>query len=74
MTNENTTPPAATREEVQAKLNEIDAVINETTSNAKDFAKIAIGVAVVAGLFLAFRSGRRRALRPKTIISFTKVR
>lgn len=64
----------ATRAEVEAKLKEIDDVITEATSSAADKAKIALGVAVAIGLAFAFIAGRRKGLRPKTIVSFTKVR
>lgn len=73
MTSTNNDRPA-TREEIKAKLDDINSVIEETKTSSKDFAKFAIGVLVVVGLLLAFRSGRKRALRPKTIVSFTKVK
>ena len=61
-----------TRSDIEKKLNEIDDVIEEATSTSKDIAKLALGVCVVVVVGLAFYSGRRRALRSKTIISFVK--
>ncbi len=65
-------PTNVTRADIEKKLKEIDDVVVEATSSAASAAKIAIGVGVV--VVIAFVSGRRRALRPKTIVSFTKTR
>ena len=63
-----------TREDIEKKLNEIDGIIEEATTSAGDIAKFAIGVGVVVIVALAFFSGRRRALRPRTFVTFTKTR
>lgn len=62
------------RDDIERKLKEIDDIIVEATSSAASAAKIAIGVGIVVVVALAFVSGRRRALRPKTIVSFVKTR
>lgn len=65
-------PKNVTREQIEAKLNEIDEIVNEATDSAADMVKIAIGVGIVVVVGLAFLSGRRRALRSKTLITFIK--
>lgn len=67
-------PKNVSREDIEKKLNEIDEIVEEVTSSAADVAKIAIGVAVVVVVAFAFFSGRRRALRPRTLVTFTKTR
>lgn len=66
--------PAATREDVVAKIQNLNVAVEEMKSDSVDTLKmIAIcGVIVLVGI--AFLSGRRRALRPKTLVSIIKTR
>ncbi|MFZ0626574.1 MAG: hypothetical protein WAN34_08765 [Acidimicrobiia bacterium] len=61
-----------TREDIEAKANEIVSAVNQTKESAKDTAVLA-GV-VVAGLVLvAFVVGRRRGSRNKTMVEVYRV-
>lgn len=67
-------PKDVTRGDIEKKLKEIDEIIEDVTSSAADVAKFAIGAAVVVVVVFAFFAGRRRALRPRTLVTFTKTR
>lgn len=69
-----TATKSVTREDIERKLQEIDDIITETTSSAASAAKVALGLGIAVVIILAFASGRRRALRPKTVVSFIKTR
>jgi hypothetical protein len=62
-----------TRADIQAKLTEIDAEINDTTEAAKP-AGIAIAVgAVVVVLIVVFVLGRRKGHRKTTIVEVRRI-
>lgn len=65
-------PTNVSRAEIEKKLNEIDEIVNDATSSAADMTKVALVIGVIAIAAIAFYSGRRRALRTKTFITFTK--
>jgi signal transduction histidine kinase len=66
-------PTKISRDDIQAKLNEIDAEINETTEAAKP-AGIAIAVgAVVVVLVVVFVLGRRKGRRKTTIVEVRRL-
>lgn len=63
---------AISREDIEAKANEIVSAVNQTKESAKNTAVLA-GV-VVAGLVLvAFVVGRRRGSRNKTMVEVYRV-
>jgi uncharacterized membrane protein YvbJ len=61
-----------TREDIEAKANQIVAAVNETTESAKDTAVIA-GVVVAVLILVAFFFGRRRGSRNKTMVEVYRV-
>jgi hypothetical protein len=62
------------RADIEAKLKQIDKDISDATSSAADKAKVALGIAVAVGLLGAFIVGKRKGLRPKTYVTFTRLR
>ncbi len=65
---------APTRDEVVAKIHELETAITETKNEATSKLKIVAVISIAAIALIAFSSGRRRALRPKTVVSFTKIK
>jgi hypothetical protein len=66
-------PTKISREDIQAKLNEIDAEINDTTEAAKPAGiAIAVGVVVVV-LVVVFVMGRRKGRRKTTIVEVRRI-
>lgn len=66
-------PRPISREDIQSKLNEIDAEINDTTEAAKPAGiAIAVGVAV-AVLVVVFVMGRRKGRRKTTIVEVRRI-
>jgi len=61
-----------TREDIEAKANQIVSAVNETRESAKDTAVIA-GVVVAFLILAAFIFGRRRGSRNKTIVEVYRV-
>jgi uncharacterized membrane protein YvbJ len=61
-----------TREDIEAKANQIVSAVNETTESAKDTAVIA-GVVVAVLILVAFFFGRRRGSRNKTMVEVYRV-
>lgn len=61
-----------TRQDIEAKANEIVAAVNETKESAKNTAVIA-GVIVAALIALSFILGRRRGSRNKTLVEVYRV-
>jgi hypothetical protein len=61
-----------TRQDIEAKANQIVAAVNETTESAKDTAVIA-GVVVAVLILVAFFFGRRRGSRNKTMVEVYRV-
>ena len=56
-----------TRQDIEAKANEIVSAVNQTKESARDTA-VAAGVVVAILILLAFVFGRRRGSRNKTLI------
>lgn len=63
-----------TRADVENKLSEISKTIEEETNSSKDKLQIVLIAAFGIGITLAFLSGRRRAMRKKTYVTFVKTR
>ncbi len=61
-----------TREDIEAKANEIVSAVNQTKESAKDTAVLA-GVVVAGLVLLAFVIGRRRGSRNKTMVEVYRV-
>ncbi len=61
-----------TREDIEAKANQIVSAVNETKESAKDTAVIA-GVVVAVLILAAFIFGRRRGSRNKTMVEVYRV-
>ncbi|MGC2240923.1 MAG: hypothetical protein WA726_08790 [Acidimicrobiia bacterium] len=61
-----------TREDIEAKANEIVSAVNQTKESAKDTAVLA-GVVVAGLVLLAFVVGRRRGSRKKTMVEVYRV-
>ncbi|MDP9143435.1 MAG: hypothetical protein M3N43_01850 [Actinomycetota bacterium] len=60
------------RQDIEAKANQIISAVNETKESAKDTAVIA-GVAVALLILVAFLFGRRRGSRNKTMVEVYRV-
>lgn len=60
------------RQDIEAKANEIVSAVNQTKESAKDTAVIA-GVVVAALIVAAFIYGRRRGSRNKTLVEVYRV-
>lgn len=63
-----------TRSDIENKLKEINASIEEGTATSKDKMRIVIVSVVVVGLAIAYLGGRRKGSAKKTIVSFVKTR
>lgn len=61
-----------TRQDIEAKANEIVSAVNQTKESARDTAVVA-GVVVAILILLAFVFGRRRGSRNKTLIEVYRV-
>ncbi|MGA7228312.1 MAG: hypothetical protein WBZ40_00915 [Acidimicrobiia bacterium] len=61
-----------TKEDIEAKANEIVSAVNQTKESAKDTAVLA-GVVVAGLVLLAFVVGRRRGSRNKTMVEVYRV-
>ncbi|MGA7098326.1 MAG: hypothetical protein WB245_12250 [Acidimicrobiia bacterium] len=61
-----------TREDIEAKANEIVSAVNQTKESAKDTAVLA-GVVVAGLVLIAFVVGRRRGSRNKTMVEVYRV-
>lgn len=61
-----------TRQDIEAKANEIVSAVNQTKESARDTAVVA-GVVVAILILLAFVLGRRRGSRNKTLIEVYRV-
>lgn len=68
-----TAPDVVTRDDIEAKLREIRADVEEGASKAKGYAVVAGAVAVVAVLGVGFWMGRRRGRRKTTIVEIQRV-
>lgn len=60
------------RQDIEAKANEIVSAVNQTKESAKDTAVIA-GVVVAVLIAAAFIFGRRRGSRNKTLVEVYRV-
>jgi len=61
-----------TRQDIEAKANEIAAAVTQTTNSARDTA-VAAGVVVAILILVAFIFGRRRGSRNKTLVEVYRV-
>ncbi len=61
-----------TRQDIEAKANEIVSAVNQTRESARDTAVVA-GVVVAVLILLAFVFGRRRGARNKTLVEVYRV-
>jgi hypothetical protein len=61
-----------TRQDIEAKANEIVAAVDQTRESAKDTAVVA-GVVVALLIVAAFILGRRRGSRNKTMVEVYRV-
>ncbi len=60
------------RQDIEAKANEIVAAVNQTKESARDTAVLA-GVVVAILILAAFIMGRRRGSRNKTMVEVYRV-
>ena len=60
------------REDIEAKANEIVAAVNQTRESARDTA-VAAGVVIALVVVIAFVVGRRRGQRNKTMVEVYRV-
>lgn len=60
------------RQDIEAKANEIVSAVNQTKESAKDTAVLA-GVVVAILILAAFLMGRRRGSRNKTMVEVYRV-
>lgn len=60
------------RQDIEAKANEIVAAVNQTKESARDTAVLA-GVVVAILILAAFIMGRRRGSRSKTMVEVYRV-
>ncbi len=65
---------AISRQDIENKLDEIDEIIQDATDSSKEVVRFAIGAGVVGLVVIAFFVGKRKGLRARTIVSFTKAR
>jgi hypothetical protein len=61
-----------TRQDIEAKANEIVSAVNQTTESARDTA-VAAGVVVALLILAAFIFGRRRGSRNRTLVEVYRV-
>jgi hypothetical protein len=61
-----------TRQDIEAKANEIVSAVTETKDSARDTAVVA-GVVVALLVLVAFILGRRRGSRKKTLVEVYRV-
>ena len=61
-----------TRQDIEAKANEIVSAVTETTKSARDTA-VAAGVVVALLVLAAFIFGRRRGSRNRTLVEVYRV-
>ena len=61
-----------TRQDIEAKANEIAAAVNQTKESARDTA-VAAGVVVALLILAAFIFGRRRGSRNRTLVEVYRV-
>jgi hypothetical protein len=61
-----------TRQDIEAKANEIVSAVTETKDSARDTAVVA-GVVVALLVLVAFILGRRRGSRNKTLVEVYRV-
>jgi hypothetical protein len=61
-----------TRQDIEAKANEIVSAVTETKDSARDTAVVA-GVVVALLVLVAFIFGRRRGSRNKTLVEVYRV-
>jgi hypothetical protein len=61
-----------TRQDIEAKANEIVSAVNQTKDSARDTAVVA-GVVVALLVLAAFIFGRRRGSRNKTLVEVYRV-
>ena len=61
-----------TREDIEAKANEIASAVNQTTESASDTA-VAAGVVIALLVLAAFIFGRRRGSRNRTLVEVYRV-
>ncbi len=60
------------RQDIEAKANEIAAAVTQTTNSARDTA-VAAGVVIAILILVAFIFGRRRGSRNKTLVEVYRV-
>ena len=60
------------RQDIEAKANEIAAAVTHTTNSARDTA-VAAGVVIAILILVAFIFGRRRGSRNKTLVEVYRV-
>ena len=61
-----------TREDIEAKANEIVSAVDQTAESAKNTA-VAAGVVIAVLILIAFVFGRRRGSRNKTMVEVYRV-
>ena len=61
-----------TRQDIEAKANEIASAVNQTTESARDTA-VAAGVVIALLVLAAFIFGRRRGSRKRTLVEVYRV-
>jgi hypothetical protein len=61
-----------TRQDIEAKANELVSAVNQTKDSARDTA-VAAGVVVAILVLLAFIFGRRRGARNQTLVEVYRV-
>ena len=72
----NKTPVKAevTREDIKAKMNEVNNAIDELKNDSMSGIKAAAIFGVVVLVGIAFLSGNRKASRPKTLLKIIKTK
>jgi hypothetical protein len=61
-----------TRQDIEAKANQLVSAVNQTTQSARDTA-VAAGVVIAILVVLAFIFGRRRGARNRTLVEVYRV-
>jgi hypothetical protein len=62
------------REDVEKKLHSVNSAVQDLKNESVDTAKVIAVIAIAVIVGIAFYSGRRRSLRPKTFLSITKTK